>query len=180
MVTCGISKITEDGIIDEDGATHPADAIIFGTGFQATDALSKIKITGRNGFNLNDAWQEGAEGYHGSTVAGFPNMFLVTGPNTGLGHKFNGVHDRSNVKHMIDVLRDVRDEDKNLVEVKREAQIEFNRRLQDRLKSSVWVTGCNSWYQDSRSGKITTLWPGFSTQYWALTQRYVRDDYLLH
>lgn len=179
LITDGIEKVGADSITTTDGREHKVDAIIFGTGFQATESLGKLKISGRGGQLLSDAWCNGAEAYLGATVAGFPNLFLITGPNTGLGHNSMVFIIEANSEHVVGALKEARMRSATLVEVKREVQILYNAELQERLQSSVWVTGCKSWYQDKRSGKITTLWPGFSTQYWARARHFNADRYSL-
>ncbi|CAK9888848.1 MULTISPECIES: flavin-containing monooxygenase [Pseudomonas] len=179
LVSDAIERITPTGILTCDGRLHEVDAIIFGTGFQATEALCKLSIRGRLGRELNEAWAQGAEAYVGASVSGFPNLFLITGPNTGLGHNSMVFMIEANVAHIVGALKAARQRDAQVVEVKREVQARYNQKLQQRLEKSVWVTGCKSWYQDKASGKVTTLWPGFSTQYWAIAHRFKADDYLL-
>ncbi len=179
LVTAGIDHVTPEGVRSVDGRMHRVDAIIFGTGFQATEALSKLSLRGRMGLELNEAWRDGAEAYVGASVSGFPNLFLLTGPNTGLGHNSMVFIIEANVAHIVGALKHARRKGAAVVEVKREVQAHYNQALQRRLRKSVWVTGCKSWYQDKRSGKVTTLWPGFSTQYWARARRFQPDDYLV-
>ena len=179
LVTTPIERVVPEGILTREGRLHPADAIIFGTGFQATEALGKLSLRGRFGNELNEAWREGAEAYVGASVSGFPNLFLITGPNTGLGHNSMVFIIEANVAHIVGALTQARRRGATVVEVRREVQAAYNQGLQQRLKKSVWVTGCKSWYQDPRSGKVTTLWPGFSTQYWARARHFRPQDYLL-
>ncbi|MGT2433083.1 flavin-containing monooxygenase [Cupriavidus basilensis] len=179
LVTAGIECVTPEGVLSSDGRMHRVDAIIFGTGFQATEALGKLSLRGRMGLELNDAWRDGAEAYVGASVSGFPNLFLITGPNTGLGHNSMVFIIEANVAHIVGALKQARRQGATVVEVKREVQAQYNQALQQRLGRSVWVTGCKSWYQDKRSGKVTTLWPGFSTQYWARARHFKPDDYLV-
>lgn len=179
LVSSAIERVTPEGLLTADGRLHPADTIIFGTGFQATEALSKLRLHGRMGVELNEAWSQGAEAYVGASVSGFPNLFLITGPNTGLGHNSMVFIIEANVAHILGALRAARRQGASLIEVKREVQADYNLGLQQRLRRSVWVTGCKSWYQDPRSGRVTTLWPGFSTQYWARARHFRPADYLL-
>jgi cation diffusion facilitator CzcD-associated flavoprotein CzcO len=172
LITSGIVRIEPDGITTQEGRLHPVDAIIFGTGFQATESLGKLRIARRGGQSLNNAWRQGAEAYLGAAVAGFPNLFLITGPNTGLGHNSMVFIIEANAAHIVGALTAARRRGATLIEVKREVQAAYNAELQQRLHGSVWMTGCQSWYQDRRSGKISTLWPGFSTQYWARARRF--------
>jgi cyclohexanone monooxygenase len=173
LVTSEISQVQAQGIATADGKYHGADAIIFGTGFQANDSLEKFRIAGRGGQWLSDLWRErGPEAYLGASIAGFPNLFLITGPNTGLGHNSMVFIIEANARHITGAINCARAQGASLVEVKREVQNEFNKTIQGRLQSSAWVTGCKSWYQDKRTGKVTVLWPGFSTQYWAQARHF--------
>lgn len=179
LVNTTIERITPEGVLSADGQLHRADAIIFGTGFQATESLGKLSLRGRLDLELNEAWSDGAEAYVGASVSGFPNLFLITGPNTGLGHNSMVFIIEANVAHIVGALKQARQSGASVVEVKREVQATYNQGLQQRLEKSVWVTGCKSWYQDKRSGKVTTLWPGFSTQYWSRARHFRADDYLM-
>ena len=179
LITAGIARVEADRIVTDDGREHPVDAIIFGTGFQATDSLGKLTISGAGGRLLSDAWRDGAEAYLGAAVAGFPNLFLITGPNTGLGHNSMVFIIEANASHIVGALRAARARGATQVEVKQDVQGAYNDELQRRLRISVWTTGCRSWYQDPRSGKVTTLWPGFSTQYWARARHFDASCYRL-
>ncbi len=179
LVTAGIERVTPDGVLSQDGRMHRVDAIIYGTGFQATEAYGKLSLRGRMGLDLNEAWRNGAEAYVGASVSGFPNLFLLTGPNTGLGHNSMVFIIEANVAHVVGALKQARRQGATVVEVRQDVQAQYNQTLQQRLGKSVWVTGCKSWYQDKRSGKVTTLWPGFSTQYWARARRFRPEDYLV-
>jgi cation diffusion facilitator CzcD-associated flavoprotein CzcO len=179
LVTAAVSGVTADGITTADGRQHAVDAIIFGTGFQATDSLGRFSISGRGGQLLSEAWRGGAQAYLGASVAGFPNLFLITGPNTGLGHNSMVFIIEANADHIVGALVAARRQGARVVEVKREVQTAFNAQVQQRMQSTVWVTGCRSWYQDAETGKVTTLWPGFSTEYWLQAHRFRPADYSL-
>jgi cation diffusion facilitator CzcD-associated flavoprotein CzcO/acetyl esterase/lipase len=176
LVTNGIAEVTERGIVTEDGKERPVDVLIYGTGFLATDYPGPIRITGRNGVDLRDAWREGMEAYYGITVAGYPNLFLLVGPNTGLGHNSIVFMIEAQVHYVMECLKLMREKGVTEMEVRPEVQAEFNRELQRRMKRTVWVSGCKSWYQDP-NGKNTTLWPGFTVGYWRKTREAGASDY---
>jgi len=177
LVTDAISEITEAGMVDETGALHEADVLIYGTGFRVVDAATELNITGRDGRKLADAWSEGVEAYRGTTVAGFPNLFLLLGPNTGLGHNSVVFMIESQVQHIMSCLRLIAREKAATIEVKESAQRSYNDALQRRLRRAVWSSGgCRSWYLDD-AGVNRTLWPGFSFEYWARTRRARRSAY---
>jgi cation diffusion facilitator CzcD-associated flavoprotein CzcO len=179
VVTDAITEITETGLVTADGTAHDVDVIIYGTGFKVTDALAGQRIVGRGGVKIQEAWADGIEAHHGVTIAGFPNLFLLLGPNTGLGHNSVVFMIESQVQHVMSCLRLLAEDKADVIEVRPEAQRRFNRGLQRRLRKAVWNEGgCKSWYLDDK-GVNRTLWPGFTFEYWARTRRARRRDYVL-
>jgi cation diffusion facilitator CzcD-associated flavoprotein CzcO len=177
VVTEGIAEITETGLVTTDGTAHDVDVIVYGTGFKVTDALAEQHIVGRGGRKIQDAWADGIEAHHGITVAGFPNLFMLLGPNTGLGHNSVVFMIESQVQHVLSCLRLLSEEKAETIEVRPRAQRRFNDRIQRRLRKAVWNEGgCKSWYLDEH-GVNRTIWPGFSFEYWAGTRRARRRDY---
>jgi len=166
VVTAGVAEVREHAIVDRDGIEHPADVIIYGTGFRVTDLLAPVRIIGRNGLDLNDAWRGGAEAYLGLMSAGFPNLFMLLGPNTGLGHNSVVFMAEQQIAYAMRCLHLMQEKKQTVIEVRPEVQRSFNDALQHKLQSTVWATGCRSWYQD-QNGKNVTLWPGFTFQYWS-------------
>ena len=153
--------------------------IIYGTGFKTVEALTELGVAGRDGVKLQDAWRGGAEAYHGVTVTGFPNLFLLLGPNTGLGHNSVVFMIESQVQHVMSCLRLLARQGGSTIEVKASALRRFNDRIQRRLRRAVWSEGgCTSWYLDA-DGVNRALWPGFSFEYWARTRRAHRTDYVI-
>ncbi|WP_329238639.1 NAD(P)/FAD-dependent oxidoreductase [Actinoallomurus sp. NBC_01490] len=177
VVTDDITEITETGLVTADGTAHDVDVIIYGTGFRVTDALAEQRIVGRGGVKIQEAWADGIEAHHGVTIAGFPNLFMLLGPNTGLGHNSVVFMIESQVQHVLSCLRLLSEEKADVIEVRPEAQRRFNRGLQRRLRKAVWNEGgCKSWYLDDK-GVNRTLWPGFTFEYWARTRKARRRDY---
>ncbi|NRQ38038.1 NAD(P)/FAD-dependent oxidoreductase [Nonomuraea sp. NN258] len=179
LVTDGIAEIRPHSIVDAAGVEHQVDVIIYGTGFRVVDALQDQRIVGRNGLKLQDAWQDGIETYLGISTAGFPNLFFLLGPNTGLGHNSVVFMIESQVRYVIDCLRLLSKTQARAIDVKPEQQREFNRRLHERLDPLVWnAGGCKSWYLDEH-GVNRTVWPGFTFEYWARTRRVKPGAYQL-
>ena len=179
LVTDPIARITERGLVCADGTAYDADVIIYGTGFKTVEALTELGVAGRDGVKLQDAWRGGAEAYHGVTVTGFPNLFLLLGPNTGLGHNSVVFMIESQVQHVMSCLRLLARQGGSTIEVKASALRRFNDRIQRRLRRAVWSEGgCTSWYLDA-DGVNRALWPGFSFEYWARTRRAHRADYVI-
>lgn len=178
LVTSGIEEVRARSIVTADGGERPVDAIILSTGFQAAEAAAPFKVRGRDGGDLDGAWRGGAEAYLGTTVAGFPNLFLLVGPNTGLGHNSMVFMIESQIAYVVGAIEMMRARRLKLVDVRPRVQARYNERLHRRLGRSVWASGCHSWYQ-TRAGKNTTLWPGFTFEFRLRTSRFDPADYEL-
>jgi cation diffusion facilitator CzcD-associated flavoprotein CzcO len=165
LITDGIQEIRANSIVTADGREREIDTLIFATGFYATENPIADRITGREGLSLAEAWKDGEEAYLGVQVKQFPNLFLIVGPNSGLGHSSMVFMIEAQVRYILGVLGVMKEQGASTAEIRAEVQDGFNRRLQRRLGGSIWATGCQSWYQH-RSGKITALWPGFTFQFW--------------
>ncbi|WP_126226569.1 alpha/beta hydrolase fold domain-containing protein [Burkholderia ambifaria] len=168
LVTQRIRRVTETGIETDDGVHHPVDAVVYGTGFAATAFLSPMRITGRDGLDLNDAWRRGAQAYLGLTVPGFPNFFMLYGPNTNLGHNSIVYMLESQIAHVMRCVRAMQRNGATAIDVDPRRYRRFNAHVQQRLEGSVW-SGCKSWYVDA-SGHNSTNWPGFTLTYRWLTR----------
>jgi cation diffusion facilitator CzcD-associated flavoprotein CzcO len=164
-----IERIVADGLVTRDGRHHPADTIIYGTGFQTTRFLSAVEIVGADGVSLAQAWRDGAEAHRGVAVAGFPNFFMLYGPNTNLGHASIIFMIEAQVRYVVRCLRRMRRRRLGYIAVTPEAMARYNRRIQRQLGRMVWDAGCGSWYKTA-SGKITNNWPRFAFEY-ALSMR---------
>ncbi len=170
VVTAAVAELREGSVVAADGTEHGADVVIYATGFKATEGFGPVRIYGRGGAELAAAWRDGMEGYLGTSVAGFPNFFTLIGPNTGLGHNSMVVMMEAQFRYVLSALRLMRRRGVRALDVRRAVQDRFNERLQARMRTTVWASGCKSWYQDAR-GKNTTLWPGFTFVYRFLTRR---------
>jgi cation diffusion facilitator CzcD-associated flavoprotein CzcO len=176
LVTEGIEEVRSGGIATNDGQERAVDAIVLATGFEAAEAVAPFAITGRSGQDLNTVWRDGAEAYLGTTVTGFPNFFMIVGPNTGLGHSSMVLMIESQVSYVLDAIRTMRAENLKLVDVLPDAQARYNGKLHKRLAGTVWDSGCTSWYK-TKAGKNTTLWPGFTFEYRLRTRRFDATSY---
>ena len=163
VITSPIKEIRERAIVTEDGVEHPTDTIVFATGFQVTPPPIASCLRGRGGERLVDVWRErGMQAHKGTTIAGFPNLFFLVGPNTGLGHTSMVYVIEAQIQYVLDALRTMEREHLEAVEPRPEAQEAYNAHLQERLKGTVWDQGgCASWYLDD-TGRNTTLWPWFT------------------
>jgi len=172
VVTEPIREIRPHGVVTADGVEHPADTIIFGTGFRVTDTPIAERIRGRDSRTLAEVWQGSPKAYRGTTVTGFPNLFMLLGPNTGLGHTSVVFMIECQIAYILDALRAMRRRGVTAVEPKPAAQEGFVSALDRRMSTTVWATGCKSWYLDA-TGRNSTLWPGFT---WRYRQRMRRFD----
>ena len=163
LVTEGITRITETGIVTADGRERAVDVLVCATGFDAVHLLSSLTITGLNGRTLAEAWAQGPEAYHGITVAGFPNLFLMLGPNTATGHTSTLLYIEPEVSHAIGCMQAVRQSGRKWIVVRPEVMGAYNQGLQSRLAGSVW-SQCRSWYRMD-NGRIVALFPGFTKEY---------------
>ncbi|MFX1762144.1 NAD(P)/FAD-dependent oxidoreductase [Paraburkholderia sp. A1RI-2L] len=177
LVTEPIREVVADGIITADGVHRAFDAIVCGTGFQVNDVDAPFGVTGLNGADLGTAWRrDGPEAYLGTTVAGFPNFFIVVGPNTGLGHNSMIYMIESQVRYIAGCIEALRNRRARTMTVRPEVQRAFNTQLQAQLAHTVWTSGCHSYYQ-TMSGKVTSLWPGFTFTFRHRTRRVRERDY---
>jgi cation diffusion facilitator CzcD-associated flavoprotein CzcO len=174
LITEGIREIRERSVVTTDGQEREVDCLVFATGFYATENPMSARIVGRGGKSLAEAWADGEEAYLGTAVKGFPNLFLLVGPNTGLGHNSMVFMIETQVTYLAHVLQRLR-HTRGCLEVQPETHDAYNRWLQEHLRGSIWATGCRSWYQH-RSGKITALWPGFTFGFW-WRARFRPEDY---
>ncbi len=178
VVTEPIAEIRANGVLTRDGTERQADALVLATGFQAAEHVAPFELRGRAGARLDEVWRDGAEAYLGTTVSGFPNLFMMTGPNTLLGHSSMVFIIEAQARYVLSSIRAMRERRLKLVDVRADAQARYNERLQERLGKTVWASGCTSWYK-TRSGKNTMLWPGFTFEYRLRTRRFEPRDYEL-
>ena len=178
LVTEPIAGVTPGGIMTADGIEHPVDAIILATGFRATEFVSPLRVHGRGGRELSAYWKEDAPSYLGISVAGFPNFFLLVGPNTGLGHSSIVFMIEAQVRYVIGALKTARKHGWRSVEVGEEAQAEYTQEIQTRLRGTAWQSGCRSFYL-SANGRNYMMWPGSTVEYWRRTRGFDPAAYVV-
>ena len=178
LETGSIARITPTGLVTEDGRAHDLDVIVYATGFDVTATFARMNLVGRGGLRLTEAWAGGMGAYQGITVAGFPNYFMLLGPNTGLGHNSVVSMIEVQVQHVLDCLKALR-RGARAIEVRPEAQARFLDRIRTRMADSIWQAGgCKSWYLDAQ-GRNTTLWPDSVMAYRRSARRARMADYRL-
>ncbi|HWF72923.1 MAG TPA: NAD(P)/FAD-dependent oxidoreductase [Solirubrobacteraceae bacterium] len=179
VVSEAIREITPGAIVASDGSERPVDTIILGTGFHVTDVAIAVHVRGSDGRSLAEHWGGSLSAHRGTTVAGFPNLFLLLGPNTGLGHTSVVVMAEAQVAYVEHALDYMDSEHVTAVEPRPEAQSEWNAEVQRRMKNTVWTAGgCQSWYLDSK-GLNTTLWPDFTFRFRHALSRFDPAEYRL-
>jgi cation diffusion facilitator CzcD-associated flavoprotein CzcO len=173
LVTDPIAEVRPHAIVTRDGVEREVDTIVFGTGFRVADMPIAERLHGRGGVRLADVWAGSPRAHLGTTVAGFPNLFLLLGPNTGLGHTSVVVMIESQIAHLLAALRHLEASGAAALEPRPEAQARSVAHVQQRMRGTVWTAGgCASWYLD-RTGRNSTLWPDFT---WRFRRRLERLD----
>jgi cation diffusion facilitator CzcD-associated flavoprotein CzcO len=182
LVTEPIVAVTPGGVVtagaDGGKTERTLDALVLATGFEAAEHVAPFEVRGRGGHDLNERWRDGAEAYLGTAVSGFPNLFLLVGPNTGLGHSSLLFMIESQIAYVLSALATMRARRLKVVDVRADVQNGYSARIHERLKGTVWSSGCSSWYQ-TRSGKNTTLWPGFTFEFRIRTRTFDPSAYQL-
>ncbi|MEU4619924.1 NAD(P)/FAD-dependent oxidoreductase [Actinoplanes sp. NPDC023801] len=174
LITEKIVAVTPAGIRTADGVEHPCDILVYGTGFAATEFLVPIEVTGQDGHRLAGEWRDGAHAYLGLAVPGFPNMFLVYGPNTNTGNTSVIYFHEAQARWITQAVRAVAAGD--TLAVRPDVAAGYDSEIQSRLAGSVWTT-CQSWYRTA-TGRVVTNWPGKAKEYRRRTATLNRADFL--
>ena len=162
VIAGGLTEVRPCSVVAEDGSEREVDTIVFGTGFHVTDVPIADRVTGRDGRTLTETWNGSMQAYKGTTVAGYPNLFFLVGPNTGLGHTSIVFVIESQIAYVLDALRTMRRRGARTLEVREEAQRAYNAELDRMTEGTVWVSGgCTSYYID-RNGHNSALWPTYT------------------
>lgn len=178
LVTEGIRRITATGIESSEGTHRPVDVIVFGTGFRATNLPIADRLHGKDGEKLSDAWKAGQVAHLGSTVTGFPNMFIMLGPGTTLSHTSMTLMIEAQLHYISDFLRKAEKLSISTINVKRDKMRAYREKLDRDIGGTVWssVGGCDSWYQDEH-GRSTAVWPNYVLKFKWMNRRFNTDDF---
>ncbi len=189
LVTQAVTGIAPNGVVGADGTLYPCDVIVWGTGFKATEFVAPMRIHGEpiagSAASVADAavpelgavWRSQPAASHlGITVAGFPNLFMLVGPNTGLGHNSIIFMIECQVDYIVRALKSLRDRKLAVLRLRTDVQQDGYAAIQQKMQGTVWSSGCKSWYQNA-DGRIDTLWPGYTWEYWLKTRRFLATDY---
>ena len=179
LVTEGIAEVRERSIVSKDGSERPVDAIIFGTGFHVSDFPFAGSIRGKDGRALSEVWAGSPKALAGTTVSGFPNLFLLPGPNTGLGHSSVVYMLEAQIEHVLDAVRYMRSHGVVSIEARAEAQAAYVAAVDKRMRGTVWTLGgCQSWYLDA-TGRNSTLWPWSTWRFRRRVARFAPREYVM-
>ncbi len=182
-VTLETEKIVEirpGGVVTADGVLHEADTIIYGTGFRITNNPMAEKIHGADGRSLGEHWAgTGMQAYCGTTIPGFPNYFMLAGPNTGIGHTSLVVMIEAQLAHVVGAFRALRAQGARVIDVRPDTLARWSAEVQRKAAPTVWNSGgCSSWYLDE-AGRNTTLWPDYTFRFVRRTRAFDANDYVL-
>ncbi|KAA8740688.1 NAD(P)/FAD-dependent oxidoreductase [Pseudomonas koreensis] len=175
----GIAALDETGITTTDGQHIDVDLIIWSTGYDATDGVVSYRVTGKHGVQLKDVWAQYPRAYLGTSLPDFPNLFIVTGPNTGIGHTSALFIIEAQMNYILDCIHTLQSKGLRSIEVRPAAERTYTAMIHREMERTVWKSGgCHSWYQ-SKSGHVIAIFPGFSFSYYRLTRTLKPADHIL-
>ena len=175
----GIAEVTPEGITTADGQQLDLDVIVWSTGYDATDGVISYPVVGRDGQKLSSSWEQFPRAYLGTTVPQFPNLFLVTGPNTGIGHTSAIFVIEAQMEYVMRAIEHVRRTGSRTLEVTAEAEEDYTTMIHREMERTVWKQGgCTSWYQ-SRDGHVIAMFPGFSFTFRRLAKDFTPEHHRL-
>ncbi|GAA3086805.1 NAD(P)/FAD-dependent oxidoreductase [Streptomyces roseofulvus] len=161
-----LDRVEGEKVFSADGNAYECDVLIFCTGFEVTEPPYAALVRDAEGLSLADHWAEGMEAFASTTVAGFPNLFIINGPNTGLGHNSIVYIIEAQIDYVLGALEWSKAHGNRVVDVPAEAQARYVDELHERSQGTVWLSdGCKSWYVDERSGRLTIVWPEFAHEF---------------
>jgi cation diffusion facilitator CzcD-associated flavoprotein CzcO len=177
VITSGVTEVRGHSVLAADGTEREVDTIILGTGFHVTDLPIATRVRGRDGRSLAEHWDGSLEALRGTTVAGFPNLFFLLGPNTGLGHTSVVLMAEAQARYVRRALDWADRSGAVALEPRRDAQGRWTEAVQSRMKGTVWTEGgCASWYIDAK-GRNTTLWPDHTFRFFQALRRFDPTEY---
>ena len=179
LVTDPIAEVRERSIVTRDGTERAVDSIVLATGFKPTDPAIAYRLAGAHGRLLADVWNGSPQAYLGTTISGFPNLFVLYGPNLNLGHSSIVYMLESQIGYVLQAIELLRRRGARALEVRASVQRAFNEAIARRLATTVWDSGgCASWYLDA-NGRNSTMWPDYTFRYRRLVERLDPGDYVI-
>lgn len=177
LIDWPIATLSPAGIRTSDGVEHRLDAIVFATGYDVHLNGPPFPVTGLDGRSLADDWAGGGQAYKSIQAHGYPNLFFMTGPNSGPGHNSLLVYVEGQLDYVVRAITTIVRDDLRYLDVRSEVQRRHNARLQRRLAKTTWMSGCRSWYLTD-DGFNAAMYPGFATQYLRQMRSFRKTDYL--
>lgn len=175
----GIAEINERGILTTQGQQIDLDLIVYSTGYDATDGVISYPVIGKGGKSVQDVWAEFPRAYLGTSLPGFPNLFIVTGPNTGIGHTSAIFVIEAQMEYIRRAIQAVQNKGAKTIEVKPQAEADYTTMIHREMKQTVWQSGgCTSWYK-SKSGHVIAMFPGFSFTFRQMAKAFKPKDHLI-
>jgi cyclohexanone monooxygenase len=166
-------------LVTEDGAELDVDIILCATGYAAADYLGQIDVVGENGDSLRDTWSDGAYAYLGMAVPGFPNFFMLYGPNTNVGSNSVIFMLEAQASYIVRALKHMRRKGKSYVAVRPDAMTKFIAKIDEWMKGTVWLTRCSNYFR-AANGRVVTQWPRSARVFWGMTRRFTASDYIFY
>jgi len=177
LVTSGIQNISSQGVTSNDTTEYPLDILIYATGFISNPFLFGLELIGKNGLALSEHWKNGPKNYKGMAIDGFPNLFMMYGPNTNLGHNSILLMSEAQAKYIAQCVESIHNEKWNSLEVKEDVINTYHTETQERLDNMIWASINDSWYK-SENGNIPNNYPGRTMEYKRKTKKVNFEDYI--
>ncbi len=176
LITWPIATLSPVGIRTSDGIEHHLDAIVFATGYDVHLSGPPFPVIGLGGRSVESEWNGHAQAFKSISVHGFPNLFLMCGPNSGPGHNSLLVYVEAQIEYAVKAVKTILSGDLRYLDVRADVQRRYNKKIQKRLTRTTWMSGCNSWYL-TPDGFNAAMYPGFATQYLRQMRDFRRSDY---
>jgi cation diffusion facilitator CzcD-associated flavoprotein CzcO len=178
LESSALAAVEGSTLVMANGARHEADVVIFATGFHAAEQPYAPTVRGRHGRTLAEHWQGGMTAFASTAVSGFPNLFLINGPNAAVGHNSAIYMIETQIDYVLGALQHQDQSGQRVLEVTAEAEAAYVAMVDDLSASTVWMTGrCDSWYRDPRSGRLTLIWPDFAFAFRDLNGTFSPEPY---
>jgi cation diffusion facilitator CzcD-associated flavoprotein CzcO len=177
LIDWPIATLSPVGIRTSDGVEHHLDAIVFATGYDVHLTGPPFPVTGVGGRSLQAEWANGAQAFKSASAHGYPNLFFMSGPNSGPGHNSLLVYVEGQLDYAVAGITTILNNDLRYLDVREDVQSRHNADIQNRLTRTTWMTGCSSWYL-TKDGFNASMYPGFATQYLRQMRDFRFDDYL--
>ena len=176
VVSSPARSLRSRSLVTEDGTELDVDVVLCATGYAAADYLGQIDVVGERGVALRDTWRDGAYAYLGMAVPGFPNFFMLYGPNTNVGSNSVIFMLEAQARYIVRALKHMRRKRKAYVAVRPEAMADFIAKIDEWMEGTVWLTRCSNYFR-AANGRVVTQWPRSARAFWGMTRRFKPADY---